>query len=93
TATVSVGTQVSVNEVGANFISIFPNPTNGMITIQTTVNYGFIVVRDALGREISTLQINASSLNIDLITQANGIYFVELHTAQGITTQRVVLAK
>lgn len=64
-----------------NQISIYPNPTNGIITISTgQVSQGTIVVKDVIGKTIFILPFNSNTLTVDLNQyHARGTYFVEFY--------------
>ncbi len=66
----------------SNQISIYPNPTNGQITVSWDhENVETVTIYNSLGQEIFSLPTNgATALNTDLTNLANGIYFVALQT-------------
>lgn len=81
-------------------IKVYPNPTNGNITITRDLNqYNgalIISVSDVLGREIyhNTLPKGISNFSLTLQTQTAGIYYVSLSdNAQFRTVQRVSVIK
>ena len=66
-----------------NSFSIYPNPSNGVITIQAsnsinTVNIYNMIVNLVMVKNISNNQAN---LNIENLT--NGVYFMELNLSDG----------
>ncbi len=80
---------VSVDEsIGAAF-SIYPNPTNGIVSIRSALPVK-ISVTDALGR---TMLESAPSDQIDLSGFENGVYFVRANDGQSRYTAKVVLVK
>lgn len=92
THTFNVG-QLSVEDEIFDEVRLFPNPTNGIVTIGAPVAFKQIIVRDALGRTvIEYLDLNSISVEMDLSNLTTGIYFI---TAQGLdadaqTTVRVL---
>ena len=96
---------ITITEVGvqdndlANTLSIYPNPNNG----QFTVSFEFadakdvtIQLTDVAGRVITTVQQN----NVLTFRQdfggddlANGIYFVNITTVDGVVTRKVSVQK
>lgn len=78
-------------------LSIFPNPTNGEInvTVDLLNNEDFTVsVTNTLGqivKEVKQLHSNGATVKVDLVGNANGIYFVTVKTKTGSRTKRVVL--
>lgn len=73
------GEFVSVNEQDLqNHINLFPNPTDGIITVNSTdVKIESIEVYNNLGVLIESIKYNNE--NIDLSAYANGIYFVKVY--------------
>ncbi len=74
-----VGVGIKENNID-NSISLYPNPTNGKIQISNTKNkVQEVGVYNMLGERIySSSTTQYSSFEIDLSTQPNGIYFVEI---------------
>jgi len=80
----SVGTIDLVEELQAD---LFPNPTNGNITIDfgETIEAGRLFLYNSIGQEISTQNFaRTHSLNLDL-NQTPGIYVLQLQTSTGAT--------
>jgi hypothetical protein len=80
-----------------DMVSVFPNPTNGQININLGLaEAGDIQIRvfNTLGEQVALIRENNSvggSYSFDLSDRANGIYFVELSTAFGKTTKKIIL--
>ena len=82
---------VSVNELGANEVSVYPNPANDRVNIVcqdmkdiTVFNYvGQVVFRSDLGQANST-QLNTSKYE-------SGVYVVRISTENGVVTKRVII--
>lgn len=69
-------------------ITIYPNPSNGLYTIEMKNEYGItlnIVVYNVLGKQIMSEKIptNNEKLIIDLSNQLNGIYFYKVYLEDG----------
>lgn len=75
--TQSVSTCSGVHEVGNNNpIYVYPNPTNGQVTINSEALINKIIVNDVLGKQIAEINPNSISYTIDLSKYENGIYFI-----------------
>ena len=85
----------SVNSpVDAGEITVYPNPSNGMITIDLPKEKnGTLDIVDAAGRAvISDISINdAMQINIENLT--NGVYFVRLTSPSNIYNNKFILSK
>lgn len=81
---------VSVQEM-STFYSVFPNPTQGVVTIMQ--NEGNIVqlveVLDITGKRVASFNPNASTFTIDLIGFAQGLYTLNIHSNQVLKSVRV----
>jgi len=69
-------------------IRIFPNPTIDMLNIESNIAIDQISIKNILGAIQSINKTNTSI--IDLGSFANGIYFIEIKTAQGTLISKVI---
>ena len=67
-------------------ISIYPNPANNKITIDAN-DIVDVKLFDVLGKQITTIKEN----QIDVSNLPNAVYFIQVQTKQGITTQKIVV--
>lgn len=81
---------ISIEEVyNSSAITIYPNPTQGMLFIKSTEMIKKITIKNLLGE---TLLIGFSE-SIDISSYANGIYFVEVLTETELLKQKVLLLR
>jgi len=70
---------------------VFPNPSNGHITIRSEANINQIIIRDLNGKLAFTAKGNQEkSMPLNLTSLANGIYFVEIATLNGSGIQKII---
>ena len=81
-----------------NTIKIFPNPTNDHVTIDNgnyVIMTGYMVkITNSVGQQVFQSAITQQQFYVDMSTWGgNGIYFVNLINAQGVTieTRKIVL--
>lgn len=67
----------SVDEMFANEIEVYPNPTSGQISIVNAEGQNVVVV-NALGQVVATVENAAENQTIDLSGLCNGTYFVKV---------------
>ena len=77
--TITVGID---NHDGFDF-NVFPNPTNGVINVQCTMNnvqLGEVEIRvvDMYGKLLQTKPFEGGTTHVDLTGYASGVYFVKL---------------
>ena len=83
----------SIAEIGANTISIFPNPTTGIINIQGQPENAQVKICDVLGNSVYQNNGAASNLQIDLSAQPNGVYFMSIQTGGGTVNKKIVVSR
>jgi hypothetical protein len=72
-----------------NRLSIYPNPSNGMITIQVDGQYE-LVVTNVQGQQVFSASIE-SNASLDLSDQPAGIYFVRLTNNTQTLIERILI--
>lgn len=79
---------------GDNSVSIFPNPSTGIINI-TSATDANISVCDVTGKNVmlETVANAGKTQQIDLAGFANGVYIVKIQSNDFITIKKVVLSK
>lgn len=74
------------------YFEIYPNPTQGLLQIETKESQGNYVVYDVLGKEILRGRINQSIL-LDMSPFENGSYYVHLSTPSASSWNKVMLKR
>ncbi len=78
----------SVKKVSANnAIQLYPNPSNGLMTIATDKNIVKVTLIDNKG-SMQTMDLNNNT--IDISGLANGIYLVQMQSAEGVYTSKII---
>lgn len=68
---------VSLDEQMMQILNVYPNPSNGFITIQSNIAGSFVMINE-LGQPVSNFQLNEEnnySVKIDSLN--NGVYFIQ----------------
>ena len=88
---------VGINEMGGfSGISIYPNPTSGLVTISSSKSIANIDVFDVTGKLVYCQQNNIKQniTSLDLSNLSNGIYFIHAETENGgVSKSKVVVSK
>ena len=75
----------------ARFISLYPNPTNGQVTIHNSqFDIQNVDVYDVYGKLLKRVEVNGNHTRLDMTPFADGIYFIRIETEKGIVTKRLV---
>jgi hypothetical protein len=76
---------------GTNELSLYPNPTDGQLTIDNgELTIENVEIFDVLGRLCHVETRHATSLQLDISHLPSGIYFVKIKTETGIITKKIV---
>ncbi|WP_452225442.1 T9SS type A sorting domain-containing protein [Lacinutrix chionoecetis] len=70
---------LSVEEFTANTISIFPNPTHGIITLKHIEQEYNVAIFNMLGQKVKDQTIDATSNTMDVSNLATGTYFIKFN--------------
>ena len=68
-------------------IKVFPNPTNGFITIESVQEVRWVEIYDISGKFLQ----RASTNKIEVLHQIPGLYFLKINTEKGISVKRVLV--
>ena len=71
-------------------VSIYPNPTSGVVHIQADSPITFATVYNSIGKKV---QVSLIDNELDLSQLSNGLYIVNLSINSNIITKRVILSK
>lgn len=85
----SVGTKLLQKE---DLIKAYPNPTNSDVEIHVPSEYigDELLITNVFGEVIDQKHLNTSFININLNSEANGIYFIRINSKEGTLTTRVI---
>jgi len=89
-------TVTSANEARADAFTVIasPNPSDGKIRLESSVPVERILVLNAYGQQLRTLQSEGQSLlSLDLSEQPSGVYGLVVHTTRGVRTLKIVVTK
>ncbi|PHR32857.1 MAG: hypothetical protein COA38_05820 [Fluviicola sp.] len=81
-----------VNELDLDaYVSIYPNPSQGVVSIESVLDIDLIEVLSITGEVIKTVRpTTTETLQIQLANE-NGFYLVVLHTTAGLLTKKVLV--
>lgn len=71
-------------------LTIYPNPSSGLITIKGDFNIKSIQLFDAQGRLLQNNIANNTEAQIDLSSKSNGVYFIKVITNKGMKVEKLV---
>jgi hypothetical protein len=83
---------IGLNTSIASEVSIFPNPSNGVIMINDRNNIvNSVVIVDLVGSVVKNITELGTKTQIDLNEYSKGVYLVRLNTIKGMYTQKLIV--
>lgn len=77
----------------ATEMSIYPNPTSGMLNVTSNEEIDSVEIFNSVGTAVISSKVAGNNSAIDMSNLPNGMYFVRVYTANGIETVKVVLER
>jgi len=81
----------STDELTAEKVSVFPNPTNGEFFVKGA--YGDVVIVNALGQTVTTIKNNSKAVLSFNLEAKRGVYFVKMKDSLGKDITKRVIVK
>jgi hypothetical protein len=86
TSTFRVGESLGINSFTDNNLKIFPNPSNGIFTIKTSLENSTYQIYNLIGQYVKSGSIINGSNLIDLRNSIDGVYFMTIQAENGEKT-------
>lgn len=98
TVSITVDLCLGIADAGADFINVMPNPNSGTFTLvfNNTVANTVVEMLDVNGRVVYAQQFDVNAgdqKQLDLSGEATGVYMLRVTSANGVSTQRVVISR
>jgi len=83
---------VTQNPIAEKNISVYPNPTMGIVNFSNNTNAIFnkVEVADMNGRVVKSDVVNATEGQISISDLSAGVYMMKITTDQGVATKKIV---
>jgi CubicO group peptidase (beta-lactamase class C family) len=81
------------NPVSDNIVSIYPNPSNGIFTVELAQKNFDILITDLSGNRILAVKEFSGKAEISCDNFPNGVYVVQISTNRDIYFQKLLVAK
>ncbi len=82
---------VGLNEIALEGVSVYPNPSEGIINVDVANNTGVTVtVYDMMGKVLSSKVVEGAT-SFDLTNNGSGMYLVKVANDKGTVVERVVI--
>lgn len=84
---------VGVKENAKSLVSVFPNPAKDVLKVKATSNITSIKVVNVLGAQVVNQKVDDNKAEINTANLENGIYYITIETANGVSTQKINVVK
>jgi hypothetical protein len=71
-------------------LTLYPNPTNGIINIATEALIEEIKIYNTIGQEMKFIQLSENKNKVDISTLVDGLYFIKTKTSIGKKVHQVL---
>ena len=89
---VASSTALKNNSFDSNYsnISIYPNPTDGFVSVNTSSNISKFEIIDISGKILKSESVNNNNFSTDISNFSNGIYLLKIYNDFGIKTEKLI---
>lgn len=91
-ATRSAGLEEELGSENTSLISIFPNPSSGLINIRSRSEIASVQLMDIQGKVLIEEVVSDEQVTIDATSLNDDIYLVKVRHAGGVTVQKLILS-
>lgn len=84
-----VGLNEKVNNIRS--FKVYPNPSNGKISITINSSQAQIMIEDLAGKQIYKTQLNAELTNMDLSFLSKGLYLIKMYVGAELYTTKLII--
>ncbi|MEO8085860.1 MAG: choice-of-anchor J domain-containing protein [Bacteroidota bacterium] len=81
----------SLPAINSAALTIYPNPTSGMVSVRGIKELTEITVYDMLGNVVLAQTATASTMALDLRSQPQGVYSVVMRAEKSVTTKQLII--
>ena len=89
TSWVASSTALSTSAFNSDYyVKLYPNPTNNLLTILSSLTIDKIEVYDVLGKFVKAIPANANEIQTDVSDFSSGMYFTKIYTEYGTKIEK-----
>jgi hypothetical protein len=92
TPVVLLGT-VGINELTETWVTVFPNPASSVINVNSNSEIRKIELVNMLGALVLSQEMNVVNTSLDVSSFNKGLYFLRMHTADGVVVKKLHIIK
>ena len=82
----------SIKTINSNSVSVYPNPSNGLLFIQSNLDIDTIIVYDYLHKSVySSSGIDFNNKAIDISFLSAGVYYIKVQVGESIIYKKIII--
>ena len=70
---------------------VYPNPAYNYVNVQANLNIYRLTIYNHIGQVVAEQMVNNNSARVNTADLESGVYFIRMETANGYTTQKLVI--
>ena len=82
TAHLAIRTHIGLEELLADQLMIYPNPSQGQVTLESTLSLSRISLYTTTGELINVIETDESTFTFDLSEYPSGVYWISVYGRQ-----------
>ena len=90
---VTVSLNISGTPKGSGFVRLFPNPTKGRFTINSTATMDRVVIYSITGQQLFKTDVNNTATEISLNGYPSGVYFARIFSGGEVINKKFMLVR
>jgi hypothetical protein len=80
-----------ITEIENVATAIYPNPATNFVNIQSGANIGRIMIMNNIGQVVYSTVADSQSIQVNTSDLKKGIYFIQVETAKGMVTEKLII--
>jgi hypothetical protein len=70
---------------------VYPNPASSQVNVQSNLTINRLTIYNHIGQAVKEVFTNETSVRVNAESFESGVYFIRIETANGYTTQKLVI--
>ena len=89
--TVVDGIGIGEGETSRIEMLVYPNPAYNMVNVQSNITIDKLSIYNHIGQSVAEILVNDNTASVNTSTLESGVYIIRMETANGYTTQKLVI--
>ncbi len=81
----------SINELAASSFKVYPNPTNGVVNIESDLELKSVKLVNLTGQVVYSAPVNGSTIQFNASEFTTGVYTLQIETEVGVAVHKLII--